>query len=127
MLPSMETLWSDSEFQKALKQGHEYAHLEPVPQSLKSVSIVLILNKLDVFRQQIQEHPLRTWFPDYIGGEKDHEAALSYIVAKFKATKSLYDEREMHIYYTDATNIDACQVTLKGMEENVISSKRHTD
>ncbi|KAI4244018.1 MAG: hypothetical protein L6R42_010591 [Xanthoria sp. 1 TBL-2021] len=87
---------------------------------LKGVPIVLILNKLDVFRQQIQEHPLRTWYPDFVGREKDHEAALSYIVAKFRAMKRLSDEREIHIYYTDATNIKASQATLRDIEDNVM-------
>ncbi|KAL8670459.1 MAG: hypothetical protein Q9168_004999 [Polycauliona sp. 1 TL-2023] len=91
---------------------------------LKGVAIVLILNKLDVFRQQIQEHPLRNWFPDYVGREKDHEAALLYIVAKFKAIQTLHDEREIHIYYTDATNIDACQITLKNIEDGVMPSAK---
>lgn len=87
---------------------------------LKATAIVLILNKLDIFKKQIQTHPLKTWHPDFVGREKDHEAALSYIVAKFKATKSLHDEREIHVYYTDATNIKACQATLRDIEDNVM-------
>ncbi|KAL8848213.1 MAG: hypothetical protein Q9221_006731 [Calogaya cf. arnoldii] len=89
---------------------------------LKNVTIVLVLNKLDVFRQQIQEHPLRLWFPDFVGREKDHEAALTYIEAKFKALKRLSDEREIHVYYTDATNIENCQATLRDIEERFMPS-----
>ncbi|KAL8724471.1 MAG: hypothetical protein Q9166_007932 [cf. Caloplaca sp. 2 TL-2023] len=92
-------------------------------EGFKAGSIVLILNKVDVFMQQIQEHPLRTWFPDFVGREKDYEAALSYIVAKFKAAKKLYDEREIDIYYTDATNIEACQATLRDIENTVMSRR----
>lgn len=87
---------------------------------LKATAIVLILNKLDIFKKQIQKHPLKTWHPDFVGREKDHEAALSYIVANFKATKSLHDEREIHVYYTDATNIETCQATLRDIEDKVM-------
>ncbi len=78
---------------------------------------------MDVFRQQIQEHPLKTWFPDFVGREKDPQAALLYIEARFKAAKSLYDEREIHVHYTDATNIEACQATLQDIEDTVMPQK----
>ncbi|KAL8752715.1 MAG: hypothetical protein Q9199_005551, partial [Rusavskia elegans] len=93
---------------------------------LKATAIVLILNKLDIFKKQIQKHPLRTWYPDFVGREKDYEAALSYIVAKFKATKRLSDEREIHVYYTDATSIEACQATLRDIEDNVMPRRPET-
>ncbi|KAL9628905.1 MAG: hypothetical protein Q9204_005583 [Flavoplaca sp. TL-2023a] len=88
---------------------------------VKTLSIVLLLNKLDVFKQQIQENPLWDYFPDFVGREKDSEAALSYIVAKFKAVISVYDKREMKVYFTDATNIEACQATLRDIEDTVMS------
>ncbi|CAL8581603.1 hypothetical protein XPA_007292 [Xanthoria parietina] len=96
---------------------------EAVLPLISTSSIVLIFNKIDVFRQQIQEHPLKTWFPDFVGREKDPEAALLYIEARFKAAKSLYDEREIHVHYTDATNIEACQATLQDIEETVMPQK----
>ncbi|KAI4255833.1 MAG: hypothetical protein L6R42_006544 [Xanthoria sp. 1 TBL-2021] len=87
---------------------------------LKATAIVLILNKLDIFKNQIQKHPLKTWYPDFVGREKDYEAALSYIVAEYKATKSPHDKREIQVYYTDATNIETCQATLRDIEDNVM-------
>ncbi|KAL9029640.1 MAG: hypothetical protein Q9180_007004, partial [Flavoplaca navasiana] len=87
---------------------------------LKLLPIVLILNKLDVFRQQIQSNPLKNWFPDFVGREKDPKAALSYIVAKFKA-KNLDDKREISVYFTDATNVEGCQSTLRAIEDTVMS------
>ncbi|KAL8985283.1 MAG: hypothetical protein Q9205_000981 [Flavoplaca limonia] len=88
---------------------------------LKALSIVLLLNKLDVFKQQIQKNPFGDYFTDFVGREKDSEAALSYIVAKFKAAISVYDKREMKVYFIDATNIEACQATLRDIEDTVMS------
>ncbi|KAL8658695.1 MAG: hypothetical protein Q9202_007472 [Teloschistes flavicans] len=72
---------------------------------LKAIPIVLILNKVDIFMQQIQEHPLREWFPDFVGRDNDWEAAKQYIEARFTALKELDNNREFRVYYTDATNI----------------------
>ena len=92
-------------------------------QSLKTLSVVLILNKLDVFKQQIQEHPLKIWFPDFVGRERDQEAALLYIMARFREAKSHYDEREIDIRYTDATDMEACQATFRDIEDSVMPKR----
>ncbi|KAI4256364.1 MAG: hypothetical protein LQ352_002129 [Teloschistes flavicans] len=52
---------------------------------LEAIPIVLILNKVDIFMQQIQEHLLREWFPDFVGGDNDWKAAKQYIEARFTA------------------------------------------
>ncbi|KAL8688823.1 MAG: hypothetical protein Q9224_004790 [Gallowayella concinna] len=89
---------------------------------LRNSSIVLILNKLDIFKRKIQknQNPLKDYYPDYVGREKDYEAALTYIVAKFKAQQRLDDERKLHIYFSDATDIKGCQAMLQDIEENVM-------
>ncbi|KAL8809259.1 MAG: hypothetical protein Q9200_003567 [Gallowayella weberi] len=83
-------------------------------------SIVLILNKLDIFKGKIMTNTLKAYVPDYVGREKDSEAALTYIYAKFKAQQRLDDNRKLHIYTTDATNIRCCQAMLHDIEENLI-------
>ncbi|KAL8780126.1 MAG: hypothetical protein Q9213_006610 [Squamulea squamosa] len=96
----------------------------------ESTVLILILNKLDIFKRKIKKHALKAYFPDYVGREKDHEAALLYISARFNSLKRLDDERKLHIYSTDATNIGDCQAMLQDIEENVIlkpSEKRAKD
>ncbi|KAL8685102.1 MAG: hypothetical protein Q9224_005965 [Gallowayella concinna] len=83
-------------------------------------SIVLILNKMDIFKRKIRKNALKAYFPDYVGREKDYEAALTYIVAKFKSQQRLEDNRIVHIYFTDATNIRGCQAMLQDIEQNMI-------
>ncbi|KAL8883603.1 MAG: hypothetical protein Q9192_007084 [Flavoplaca navasiana] len=90
-------------------------------QPLKALPIVLILNKLDVFKQLIRKYPLAKWFPDFVGKEEDPEGVLSYIVAIFEAAISLYDKREIKFYIIDATDIEACQATLRNIEDTVMS------
>lgn len=93
----METRCIDENLQNQMAESLLLFKSLMAIRELRTLSIVLILNKLDVFTQQIQEHPLGNWFSDFVGREKDSEAALSYIVAKFKAVISLYDKRDMKI------------------------------
>ncbi|KAL8645668.1 MAG: hypothetical protein Q9226_007197 [Calogaya cf. arnoldii] len=87
---------------------------------LKATPVVLIFNKVDIFMQQIQEHPLRKWFPDFVGRDNDLKAAREYIQARFTALKKLDDQREIRVYYAYATNIMGCQAMLRDIEEKVM-------
>ncbi|KAL8801692.1 MAG: hypothetical protein Q9182_004286 [Xanthomendoza sp. 2 TL-2023] len=86
----------------------------------KHTSIVLILNKLDIFKRQIKTNPLHDYDHYYVGPEKDPEAALTYIIASFKAQQRLDDERKLHIYTTNATDIGGCQAMLQDIEDNLV-------
>jgi hypothetical protein len=45
-------------------------------------SIVLFLNKVDLFRQKLKKSPLVEYFPDYSGGE-DVNRAAKYLLWRF--------------------------------------------
>ncbi|KAI4219711.1 MAG: hypothetical protein L6R40_008712 [Gallowayella cf. fulva] len=88
-------------------------------------SIVLILNEVDVFKRDIKKRALKTYFPDFVGKEKDCEAALIYITAKFKSMQPLDDNREIRIYYTATTDIKGFENTLLQIEDQVTSHREH--
>ena len=48
-------------------------------------TIILFLNKIDVFRQKIKKIPLENFFPDY-GGGTDLNKAAKYILWRFDQT-----------------------------------------
>lgn len=48
-------------------------------------TIILFLNKIDIFRQKIKKIPLKRYFPDYKGGTDANEAAR-YILERFHQT-----------------------------------------
>lgn len=48
-------------------------------------TIILFLNKIDVFRQKIKKIPLERFFPDY-GGGTDLNKAAKYILWRFNQT-----------------------------------------
>lgn len=45
-------------------------------------SIILFLNKVDLFKQKLAKSPLSTYFPDYSGGN-DVNRAAKYLLFRF--------------------------------------------
>jgi len=57
-------------------------------------SIVLFLNKIDIFRKKLQTVPLEKYYPDYEGGADPGKAA-KYILYRFSQMKQ---RQEMLVY-----------------------------
>ena len=60
-------------------------------------SIILFLNKVDLFQQKLPRSPLSNYFPDYSGGD-DYNRAAKYILWRFnqvnRAHLKLYPQYE---------------------------------
>ena len=89
-------------------------------------SLILFLNKSDLFREKIKHVDLSVVFPDYTGGN-DHEKAQQYIERRFLALNR--DPGNRHVYRhvtcaTDTKNIKFVLDVVKNilLEENM---KRH--
>jgi guanine nucleotide-binding protein G(i) subunit alpha len=70
-------------------------------------SLILFLNKSDLFKEKIKHVDLNVAFPDYTGGN-DHELAQQYIERRFLALNR--DPASRHVYRhvtcaTDTKNI----------------------
>jgi guanine nucleotide-binding protein subunit alpha len=48
-------------------------------------TIILFMNKIDLFRQKIKKVPMERFFPDY-GGGTDLNKAVKYILWRFSQT-----------------------------------------
>ncbi|KAL6950775.1 hypothetical protein ACO0QE_000056 [Hanseniaspora vineae] len=87
-------------------------------------SVVLFLNKVDLFAEKIKKVPLEDYFPDYTGG-RDVNKAAKYILWRFvqlnKGNLSLYP----HVTQaTDTTNVELVFAAIKEtiMENNLKES-----
>lgn len=47
-------------------------------------SIILFLNKIDLFKEKLPTSPVRKYFPDYIGDPKSYKHASQYFEENFK-------------------------------------------
>ena len=72
-------------------------------------SIVLFLNKVDLFRQKLKKSPLGDYFPDYSGGD-DVNRAAKYLLWRFnqvnRAHLNLYPQ-----YVTSRSRMDHAVLT----------------
>jgi len=68
-------------------------------------SIILFLNKTDIFADLCKRIPIRTAFPDYTGQAK-YEESLEFIQARFKEQRKQGPEIFVHLTCaTDTGNI----------------------
>ncbi|KAG0374380.1 hypothetical protein BGX24_010475 [Mortierella sp. AD032] len=66
-------------------------------------SMIMFMNKTDIFRTKIQYSPVRAYFPDYSGDEGDYDAAIEFFRSRFMRLNRS-EHKEVYIHYTDATD-----------------------
>jgi len=89
-------------------------------QWFKSTSIILFLNKDDLFQAKIQHSDIKTFFPDFDGEPRDANAGRDYFKKRFarlaqKAGRS--KEREIYIHVTTATDTALLRVVMAAVED----------
>ncbi|KAK6318853.1 hypothetical protein J4Q44_G00100640, partial [Coregonus suidteri] len=76
-------------------------------------SIILFLNKKDLFEEKITCSPLAICYPEYTGANKYDEAA-SYIQTKFEDLNKKKDTKEIYTHFTCATDTKNVQGGARG-------------
>lgn len=66
-------------------------------------SIILFLNKIDLFADKIKRSPLSKYFVDYMGGPK-YEAACQYLLHRFISLNHRADSKQIYSHFTCATD-----------------------
>ncbi|KAI8640024.1 heterotrimeric G-protein alpha subunit, GPA3-like protein [Parasitella parasitica] len=82
-------------------------------------TIILFLNKIDVFRQKFKKIPLENFFPDYEGGS-DIGKAVKYILWRFSQT----NRAKLNIYphVTQATNTSNIAHVFNAIKDTIIQN-----
>ncbi|KAF9229787.1 guanine nucleotide binding protein, alpha subunit [Gyrodon lividus] len=88
-------------------------------QWFKQTSIILFLNKDDLFQKKIPHSDIKNFFPDYEGEPGDAKAGRDYFRKRFtrlaqKAGRS--KEREIYIHVTTATDTAMLRVVMAAVE-----------
>lgn len=83
-------------------------------------SIILFLNKKDLFEQKIKKSALSVCFPEYTGSQSYEEAAL-YIQAQFES-KNKSENKEIYCHQTCATDTNNIQFVFDAVTDVIIAN-----
>lgn len=94
-------------------------------QWFKRTSIILFLNKFDLFERKLPSSDIRNYFPDYEGDPGDVKAGLEYFMRRFsrlaqKAGKSR--DREIYMHVTTATDTDNLRVIMAAVQDTILTN-----
>jgi hypothetical protein len=86
-------------------------------------SIILFLNKKDLFAEKILRKDLNLCFPEYKGG-KDYQNAANFIATKFKSQKQKrenqkHQEDGIYVQYTCATDTNNVRMVFNAVRDHL--------
>ncbi|XP_060537105.1 G protein alpha i subunit [Cylas formicarius] len=84
-------------------------------------SIILFLNKKDLFTEKIVKSPLTICFPEYTG-PNTYEDASSYIRMKFENLNRRKDQKEIYTHFTCATDTNNIQFVFDAVTDVIIKN-----
>ncbi|KAI1434529.1 G protein alpha subunit [Xylaria sp. CBS 124048] len=82
-------------------------------------SIILFLNKVDIFRAKLPRSPLGTYFPDYSGGEDVNKAA-KYLLWRFNQVNRAHLNLYPHL--TQATDTSNIRLVFAAVKETILNN-----
>ncbi|KAF0507847.1 guanine nucleotide binding protein, alpha subunit [Gigaspora margarita] len=68
-----------------------------------NTSMILFLNKIDIFKEKIPISPVNKYFPDYTGPNDDFKTATHYFKRRFQRLNRS-DKKEIYPHFTNATD-----------------------
>lgn len=82
-------------------------------------SIILFLNKIDLFAEKIARSPLGEFFKDYKGGE-NYDAACQYLLQKFVSLNTRADTKQIYTHLTCATETKQIKFVMNAVNDIVV-------
>lgn len=84
-------------------------------------SIILFLNKKDLFEEKITKSPLTICFPEY-QGNNTYEESANYIRMKFENLNKRKDQKEIYTHFTCATDTNNIQFVFDAVTDVIIKN-----
>jgi guanine nucleotide-binding protein subunit alpha len=79
-------------------------------------SIILFLNKIDLFAEKLPRSPLGDYFTDYHGGD-NYDAACDYLLHRFVSLNQSAATKQIYAHYTCATDTQQIKFVLSAIQD----------
>ncbi|KAF9028550.1 heterotrimeric G-protein alpha subunit, GPA1-like protein [Hymenopellis radicata] len=79
-------------------------------------SIILFLNKIDLFAEKLPRSPLGDYFPDYSGGD-NYDAACDFLLHRFVSLNQSAATKQIYAHYTCATDTQQIKFVLSAIQD----------
>ncbi|KAG9099064.1 guanine nucleotide-binding protein subunit alpha [Ceratobasidium sp. UAMH 11750] len=79
-------------------------------------SIILFLNKIDLFAEKLPHSPMGDYFPDYTGGD-NYDAACDYLLHRFVSLNQSAASKQIYAHYTCATDTQQIKFVLSAIQD----------
>jgi len=79
-------------------------------------SIILFLNKIDLFADKVKYSPLEDFFPDFTGGD-NYDAACDYLLHRFVSLNQAASTKQIYAHYTCATDTQQIKFVLSAIQD----------
>mmetsp|Transcript_23880 Transcript_23880/g.35037 ORF Transcript_23880/g.35037 Transcript_23880/m.35037 type:complete len:360 (+) Transcript_23880:160-1239(+) len=83
-------------------------------------SIMIFLNKRDLFQEKIKTYDIVDWFPAYKGEKNDYDAGVKFFLAKFLARNKSSTTRQIYHHVTCATDTRNIQVVFNACKDIIM-------
>ncbi|KAJ1957485.1 guanine nucleotide-binding protein subunit alpha [Dispira parvispora] len=83
-------------------------------------SIILFLNKIDIFREKLPRSPLKAYFPDYEGGA-NYDMACEYLHKRFVSLNQS-DSKQVYTHLTCATDTNQIKFVMAAVNDIIIQA-----
>jgi len=83
-------------------------------------SMILFLNKIDLFKTKLLKSPMGKYFPDYTGSG-DFESASEYILGRFIALNQS-DKKQVYTHFTCATDTTQIKFVMAAVNDIIIQN-----
>ncbi|KAI8578352.1 hypothetical protein K450DRAFT_247503 [Umbelopsis ramanniana AG] len=90
-----------------------------------NTSMILFLNKVDIFAQKIQHSPVSKYFPDYKGPDEDLEQTKTYFRKRFERLNRS-EKKQLYPHFTDATDTKQLAHVMTAVSDIVLNDNLQT-
>ncbi|KAI8093262.1 putative Gpa2-guanine nucleotide-binding protein alpha-2 subunit [Halteromyces radiatus] len=90
-----------------------------------NTSMILFLNKIDIFKEKINVSPVSRWFPDFKGDNQNFEQTRSYFKKRFQRLNQ-NTEKRVYTHYTDATDTTLLKHVMLAVSDIILNENLNT-